>query len=64
MLAASVGQVGCFFIYICFSTRLSCLTFLILHLMGDGWTVDILKYCGLGRYNPAVVVSYYPRRAH
>ena len=25
--------------------------------------LDILKYCGLGRYNPAVVVSYYRRRA-
>ena len=27
-----------------------------------GW-LDILKYCGLGRYNPTVVVSYYQRRA-
>ena len=25
--------------------------------------LDILKYCGLGRYNPTVVVSYYWRRA-
>ena len=24
---------------------------------------DILKYCGLGRYNPGVVVSNYRRRA-
>ena len=25
--------------------------------------LDILKYCGLGRSNPAVVVNYYRRRA-
>ena len=25
--------------------------------------LDILKYCGLGRYNSTVVVSYYWRRA-
>ena len=25
--------------------------------------LDILKCCGLGRYNPTVVVSYYWRRA-
>ena len=25
--------------------------------------LDILKYCGLGLYNPTVVVSYYRRRA-
>ena len=28
-----------------------------------GRWLDILKYCGLGRSNPAVVVSYYQRRA-
>ena len=28
-----------------------------------GRRLDILKYCGLGRYNPTVVVSYYRRRA-
>ena len=28
-----------------------------------GKRLDILKYCGLGRCNPAVVVSYYRRRA-
>ena len=27
-----------------------------------GRELDILKYCGLGRYNPTVVVSYYYRR--
>ena len=25
--------------------------------------LDILKYCGLGRFNPTVVVSYYRKRA-
>ena len=28
-----------------------------------GRRLDILKYYGLGRYNPMVVVSYYRRRA-
>ena len=28
-----------------------------------GRRLDILKYCGLGRSNPAVVVSYCRRRA-
>ena len=28
-----------------------------------GRRLDILKYCGLGLSNPAVVVSYYRRRA-
>ena len=28
-----------------------------------GRRLDILKYCGLGRSNPAVVISYYRRRA-
>ena len=28
-----------------------------------GRRLDILKYCGLGRYNPTVVVSYDWRRA-
>ena len=28
-----------------------------------GRRLDIQKYCGLGRSNPAVVVSYYRRRA-
>ena len=28
-----------------------------------GRWLDILKYCGLGRYNPAIVVIYYRRRA-
>ena len=28
-----------------------------------GRRLDILKYCGLGRSNPTVVVSYYRRRS-
>ena len=28
-----------------------------------GRRLDILKYCGLGRSNPAIVVSYYRRCA-
>ena len=44
--------------------------FLILSLLSSfsnassvGRRLDILKYCGLGRSNPAVKVSYYRRRA-
>ena len=29
-----------------------------------GRGLDMLKYCGLCRYSPTVVVSYYRRRAH
>ena len=32
------------------------------HLLGEDWPE--LKYCGLGCYNPMVVVSYYQRHAH
>ena len=28
-----------------------------------GRELDILNYCGLGRYNPTVVISYYRRCA-
>ena len=53
VLAAVAGRVGCFFFI--FSSRLSYLPF--------GRWLDILKYCGLGSYNPTVVASYYQRRA-
>ena len=58
VLTAGAGRVDCFFFIILsilssFSTA-SCL----------GGRLDILKYCGLSRYNPMVVVSYYRRRAH
>ena len=60
MLAAGAGQVGCFFIYFFNSSILSSFS----NASSVGRRLDILKYCGLGRYNPAVVVSYYRRRAH
>ena len=50
------GMGGLCFIF--FFSRLSCLPYLMPHLLGDG-ALDILKYCGLGRSYPAVVVSYY-----
>ena len=49
VLAAGEGRVGC----CCFFSNASSV----------GRQLDILKYCGLGRYHPAVVVSYYRRRA-
>ena len=50
VLAAGAGKVGyIFYLFVFFPSRLSYLPFLMPHL----------KYCGLGRYNPAVVVSYY-----
>ena len=59
VLAAGAGWVGCF-IYIFFiSSILSSFS----NASSVGRLLDILKYCGLGRYNPAVVVSYYRRRA-
>ena len=50
VLAAGAGRVGS--ILSSFSNASS-----------PGRRLDILKYCGLGRYNPTVVVSYYWRRA-
>ena len=38
VLAAGVGQVGRFFLILIFSSHLSCLPFLMPHLLGDGWT--------------------------
>ena len=57
VLAAGAGRVGFFF----FSSCLPYLPFLMPQYLGR--RPDILKYCGAGRYNPAVVVSYYWRRA-
>ena len=56
VLAAGAGRVGFFF-----SSRLPYLPFLMPQYLGR--RPDILKYCGAGHYNPAVVVSYYWRRA-
>ena len=58
VFAAGAGRV-CIFLYLFISS--------ILSSFSDASSVwrrlDILKYCGLGRYDPAVVLSYYRRRA-
>ena len=60
VLAAGAGWVGCFF-FINFFISSILSSFSYASSLGS-W-LDILKYCGLGRYNPTVVVSYYRRRA-
>ena len=61
LLAGGVGQVG-YFLFIIFFLILSILS--SFSNASSVWRrLDILKYCGLGHYNPAVVVSYYWRRA-
>ena len=52
VLAAGAGRVGYFLFHLVYSVFLF-----------NGRQLDILIYCGLGRCNPAVVVSYYRRRA-
>ena len=55
------GTGGLFFIYVFFnSSILSSFS----NASSVGRRLNILKYCGLGRYNPAVVLSYYRRHAH
>ena len=51
MVVGSTGRVDCIL------SHLSCLHFLMPHIFGDG--LKCLKHCGLGRYDPVVVVSYY-----
>ena len=63
VLAAGAGRVGClcFFFFFSISSILSSFS----NASSVGRRLDILKYCGLGRYNhdnPTVVVSYYRRR--
>ena len=58
VLAACAGRVTIFYIFF-ISSILSSFS----NASSVGRRLDILKYCGLGRYNPAVVVSYYRRRA-
>ena len=53
VLAAGAGRVGYFYFF--FSSCLSYLPFS--NASSFGRRLDILKYCGLGLYNPAVVVS-------
>ena len=62
VLAAGAGRVGCLFIYFFVCFILSILSSFSNASSLWRW-LDILKYSGLGRYNPAVVVSYYQRRA-
>ena len=52
VLAAGAGQVCCFFIFF-ISSILSSFS----NASSLGRRLDILKYCGLGRYNPTVGVS-------
>ena len=61
MLAAGAGQVGFYFLFSFFNSSIlsSCS-----NASSVGRWLDILKYCGLGRYNPVVFVSYYRRRNH
>ena len=58
VLAASAGRVGCLYFFF-ISSNLSSFS----NASSLGRRLDKLKYCGLGRYNPMVVVSYYWRRA-
>ena len=57
VLAAGAGRVGYFSFFS--SRHLSVFS----NASSAGRRLDILKYCGLARYNSAVVVSYYQRRA-
>ena len=58
VLAAGAGWVGCFSIFFILSIMSS---FSKTSSLGRG--LDIRKCCGLGRYNTALVVSYYWRHA-
>ena len=62
VLAAGAGRVGCFCFVCCFFFISSILSSFSNALSFER-RLDILKYCGLGHYNPKVVVSYYQRRA-
>ena len=58
VLAVGAGWVG-YVLFFSFISRL----FSFSNASFVGRRLDILKYCGLGRSYPAVVVSYYRRRA-
>ena len=45
--------------FFCFVFLISSILFSFSNASSVGRRLDILKYCGLGRSNPAVVVSYY-----
>ena len=57
VLAAGAGWVDYFSYFFYISSILSSFS------NASSVELDILKYCGLGRYNPALVVSYHRRRA-
>ena len=59
VLAAGAGQAG----YVLYFFNLVYILSSFSNASSLGRRLDILKYCGLGRYNPTVVVSYYRRRA-
>ena len=59
VLAAGAGRVG----YVLFIFLVSSILSSLSNASSVGRRLAILKYCGLGRSNPAVVVSYYRRRA-
>ena len=58
VLATGVGRVG----YVLYFSILSIISSFS-NASSVGRRLDILKYCGLSRYNPAVLVSYYRRSA-
>ena len=60
VLAVGAGWVGYVLFFLLISSILSSCS----NASSVGRQLDILKYCGLGRSNPAVVVSYYRRHAH
>ena len=57
VLAVGAGRMVFLFIFI------SSIQFSFSNAISLGRRLDILKYCGFGRYYPTVVVSYYRRRA-
>ena len=69
VLAAGAGRVGYLFYIVVFfffgggGGFISSIVSSFSYATSYGRRLYILKYCGLCRYNPAVVVSYYRRRA-
>ena len=63
VLAAGAGRVDCVYFFFSLLFFISSILSSFSNASYLGRRLDILKYCGVGRYNPAVVVSYYWRRA-
>ena len=55
VLAAGAGRVGCFLYVFIWSILSSFSSALSVNASSFGRWLDILKYCGLCHYNPAVV---------